>query len=213
MKIVKRLLVLLIVACMLWIWPIHPFKEVGSVRSGDEGHAFTEPLAVGESITQSFKAADNNLIQLEFVVDYDANQPRQGTLYFELLDKQENVLFAQALDYAQLPAYKYSGPVINVRLKKGKQYTYRLTNLDITENMPRGVYTTRSAGYGLKKGILKASGAELSGELLTRITANKPLPMYDTLAIWGAIGMIGFGVYEVLSRIEHKQLKGKEETI
>lgn len=209
MKIIKRLYILLIVACMLWVWPIHPFKEVGSVRSGDEGHAFTEPLAVGEALTQSFRATDNNLIQLEFVMDYDAAKSRQGTLYFELLDAKGKVLFAQHLDYGQMPAYKYSGPVINVRLKKGKQYSYRITNLDITENMPRGVYTTQSAAYGLKKGVLYVGGQEVDGELLTRITANKPLPIYDTLAIWGAIGLVGFGGYEVLKAMT----KRKEESV
>lgn len=212
MKKVKRLLVLLIAACMLWVWPVHPFKEVGTERSGDDGHVISKPIEVNESIAQSFKATDNNLIQLEFVIDYDERYPKEGQLRFELLDSKGEAVFVETLDYGQMPDYKYNGPIINVRLKKGRQYTYRLTNLNVTENMPCGVYTTHSASYSLKKGTLEIAGETLEGELLTRITANKPLTTGNTLAIWGCVAMVGFGVYELLERREkalNKRATGK----
>lgn len=207
MKIVKRLLVLFIVACMLWVWPVHPFREVESVHSGNEGHEISKPLQVNESAVQYFKAPDNNLIQLEFAVDFDERYPKEGQLYFELLDSKGEAVFAETMDYAQMPDYKYNGPVINVRLKKGRQYAYRITNLNVTENMPCVVYTVKENLYCLKKGSLEIAGEAVQGEFLTRITTNKPLDGANTLAIWGCIGMIGFLAYEVLGRIE----KGKEE--
>ena len=211
MKIVKRLLIVFIAACMLWVWPVHPFREVVDVRSGDEGHEVMEPLEVNESITQYFKAPDNNLIQLEFVIDFDERYPKEGQLHFELLDADGNAVFAETLDYGQIPDYRYNGPVINVRLKKGKQYAYRLTNLNITENMPCGVYTVKESGYCLKKGTLEVAGSNVSGELLTRVTTNKPLDAGNTLAVWGCIGMVGFLSYEVLGIFEKVMNKKAEK--
>lgn len=202
MKIAKRLLVLLIVASMLWVWPVHPFREVESVHSGDVGHKLSKPLQVNESAIQYFKAPDNNLIQLEFVVDFDERYPREGQLYFELLDSEGQAVFTETLDYAQIPDYKYYGPVINVRLKRGRQYAYRITNLNVTENQPSVVYLEKEKLFCLKKGSLEVAGEAVWGEFLTRITTNKPLDAANTLAIWGCIGMVGFGLYEVLCRME-----------
>jgi len=212
MKIVKKLLILLVIACMLWVWPVHPFREVESVRSGNEGHEISKPLQVNESAVQYFKAPDNNLIQLEFVVDFDERYPKEGQLYFELLDSKGEAVFAESMDYAQIPDYKYNGPVINVRLKKGRQYAYRITNVNVTENMPCVVYLVKENNYCLKKGSLEISGEAVQGEFLTRITTNKPLDAANTLAIWGCIGMIGFWAYEVLGRIE-KSGAGKSAAI
>lgn len=202
MKIIKRLLIALIVACMLWVWPVHPFREVVSVNSGNEGHEISKPLLVNESAVQYFKAPDNNLIQLEFAVDFDERYPKEGQLYFELLDSKGEAVFAETLDYGTMPDYKYNGPVINVRLKKGKQYAYRITNLNVTENMPCVVYIVKEPLYCLKRGSLEIAGETVQGEFLTRITTNKPLNAANTLAIWGCIGMVGFGAYEILAWIE-----------
>lgn len=202
MKIIKRSLIALIIACMLWVWPIHPFREVVSVNSGNEGHEISKPLLVNESAVQYFKAPDNNLIQLEFVVDFDERYPKEGQLYFELLDSKGEAVFAETLDYGAMPDYKYNGPVVNVRLKKGKQYAYRITNLNVTENMPCVVYLVKEPLYCLKKGALEIAGEAVSGEFLTRITTNKPLNAANTMAIWGCIGMVGFMGYEMLARIE-----------
>lgn len=202
MKILKRLLIFFVAACMLWVWPVHPFREVVALRSGDEGHEISKPLGVNESVTQYFKAPDNNLIQLEFVIDFDERYPKSGEVYFELLDSNGNAVFAETMDYGQMPDYKYNGPVINVRMKRGQRYAYRLTNLNVTENMPCVVYTVKDTRYCLKKGMLEIAGEEVSGEFLTRITTNKPLDAGNTLAIWGCIGMVGFLVYELLGSLE-----------
>ncbi|MCM1112981.1 MAG: hypothetical protein NC399_06970 [Muribaculum sp.] len=200
MKTVKRLMVCIMIAGMLWVWPIHPFREVGSVRSGDGGHLQTEPLAAGESLTQHFRAADNNIIQIEFVLTCDDAAPRTGELLFELLDRDGNALHTERMDYAQISDYGYGGPLINRRVKKGGRYAYRITNVSVTENLPCGVYTTDKTMTGLKKGTLETPGETIEGELLTRITANKALTAENTLGIWGCMGMVAFGVLEALER-------------
>ena len=205
MKILKKLLVLLVIACMLWVGPVHPFRRVDYAHTGNEEHEITRPLEVNESITQYFRATDNNLIQLEFAVDFDERYPKEGQLYFELLDFGGNVIYEEVLDYGQMPDYKYNGPIINVRLQKGREYAYRLTNLNVTENMPCGVYTTDSTMCSLRKGRIVFDGKTMDGELLTKITSNKPLAANNVLAIWGCIGMVGFLVYEVLARMEKMQ--------
>jgi hypothetical protein len=205
MRTAKLLIILATAAGMLWVWPIRPFRQVDAVRSGDEGHSVTEPLEVGESITQTFRATDNNIIQLEYVLTYDETMPREGELGFALLDSAGNVLYEETVDYAQIPNYSYSGPAVNLMLKKGRMYAYRLTNLSVTDNMPCGVYTTDAAMYGIQKGSLDIMGEKVEGELLTRITANKPLTAENTLAVWGCIGMAGFSVYEFLDRIQKRK--------
>jgi hypothetical protein len=210
MRAAKILIIMVMVASMLAVWPIRPFREVGSVRSGDEGHSIAEPLEEGESITQTFKAADNNIIQLEYVFTYDETMPREGELLFELLDKEGNVLYEETVDYGQVPNYSYNGSILNLKLKKGRMYSYRLTNLSVTDNKPCGVYTTDKTMYGIKKGSLNVAGENVEGELLTRITANKPLTAENTLAVWGCIGLVGFSAYELLDRIQEKNVKQKD---
>lgn len=211
MKTAKRVILCIMIAGMLWVWPIHPFREVGSVRSGDGGHLLTEPLNIGESLVQHFRAADNNIIQIEFVLSCDDTAPQAGELLFELLDRDGNVLLAESMDYAQIQDYSYGGPVVNQRVKRWGQYAYRITNVSVVENPPRGVYTEDPAMTGLKKGTLDAPGRTVGGELLTRITANKALTAENTLAIWGCMGMVIFGVCEVLERYgKRKQQMGKD---
>ena len=205
MRVAKISVIVITVAAMLWVWPVHPFREVDSVRSGDEGHALTVPVGIGESITQYFMAGDNNIIQIEFVVSCDDGLSQAGEMLFELLDRNGSAIYTETLDYAEVPDYGYGGPAVNMRVKKGRQYAYRLTNLSIEENMPCGVYTTDETMRCLKKASLEFGGQRMEGELLTRITTNRPLTAENTLAIWGCIGMAGFGLYEVLVRLEKRR--------
>lgn len=207
MRILKGLLIMMIVAAMLWVWPVHPFREVDSVRSGDEGHTLTKPIGIGESVTQYFAARDNNIIQIEFVMSCDDAQLRTGEFLFELLDGDGEAIFMQNLDYAGIFDYRYGGSVVNVRVKKGRQYAYRLTNLSVSENPPCGVYTTDHTMYCLDQGTLEIAGQAVEGELLTRITTYRPLTAKNTVAIWGCICMVGFMLYEVLVRIERRRDK------
>jgi hypothetical protein len=120
------------------------------------------------------------------------------------------VLYEETVDYGQVPNYSYNGSVLNLKLKKGRMYSYRLTNLSVTDNKPCGVYTTDKTMYGIKKGSLNVAGENVEGELLTRITANKPLTAENTLAVWGCIGLVGFSAYELLDRIQEKNVKQKD---
>lgn len=201
-SILKWLTMILTLLVMLCVWPIHPFREITSVRSGDEGHEITAPIVVGESLTQYFKATDNNITSLEYVLTCDENLPMSGMLLFQILDEKENVLFEQTLDYRQVPDYSYSGVAVNLPVKKGRMYAYRITNLDVTENMPCGVYTKLASMACLSKGQLMLGEETLQGEWLTRITSNSPLSMENTLAIWGCLGMVGFAVCELIDRIK-----------
>lgn len=195
------------IAAMLLVWPVHPFREVVSVRSGDEGHEVTKPLEIGESMNQYFRAPDDNLIQLEYVLTCEDGQPQEGELLFEFLDDKGTVLYEQVLDYGDIPDYGYGGVILNLKVKKGRIYAYRLTNISITENMPCGVYTADPDMQCLKKGRYELAGEEQNGELLTRLTTNSPITAENTIAIWGCISMIGFTVYEAFSMPQKKERK------
>ena len=59
--------------------------------------------------------------------------------------------------------------------------------------------------------------SDLSGEILTRLTANSPLPADNTLAIWGCIALVGFmacELFEQSSRITgFKNMEKKEQQL
>lgn len=208
-RMIKKMLLAVMLVLALFLWPIHPLRQVTSVRSGDEGHQITAPLGIGETISQTFVATDDNLIQLEFVLTFHPDDVREGTLLFELLDDGQEPVFAEELSYDSLQDYGYGGPIINQMVKKGKTYTYRITNESIAENAPCGVYTTRTDMCHLKKGRLTLGEESIEGELLTRITTNHSVPFETTLALWGCIGLTGFTIYELLDRMEKSGLKHK----
>lgn len=205
MKLLKRLLIALVLVGVLGVWILQPFKEVSSVNTGNEGHQITAPIGINESIVQHFKAVDNNLIELKFAVDFDERYPKEGELLFELIDANGNVLSVEKMDYAQVPDYKYIGAIINLPLDKGEMYAYRITNVDITENLPCAIYTTDPEMCRLKKGEVEFAGGSFAGELLTQITSNKPLETDETMMICGCIGMVGFLLYEVLVCLEKRK--------
>lgn len=207
MKLLKRLLVGMVFVGVLGICILHPFKEVSTVSTGNEEHQITGPIGIGENIVQHFRAADDNLIELKFAVDFDERYPKEGKLLFELMDAKGNVLSVEEMDYAQMPDYKYIGAIINLPLDKGKMYAYRLTNVNITENLPCGIYTTDSEMCSLKKGKVEFAGETFEGELITQITSNKPLEADETMMICGCIGMVGFLLYEVLVCLEKRKEK------
>lgn len=199
MTALRKVLFILTLLLVLFVW-VHPFREVGNVRSGDEGHLRTKALGIGESITQFFTADDNNIIQLEFVLDYDDTSGREGQMLFELVDFDGEVIFQEELDYAGMEDYSYCGPAVNVPVRKGRQYAYRLTNLSIRDNQPCGIYTTEKEMCCLKGGAVETDGKRIDGELLTRVTSNRPLTAANTLSLSGCIGMAGFGLCTVLER-------------
>lgn len=201
MKQIRIAVILLTVAAMLISWPICPIRQVQEKWSGYTGYTVSEPLAAGEQAVQRFRASDNNMISLEFVVDYDDAAERSGHLLFELLDADEEVLYSEMLDYGTLPSYTYTGAEVGQELKWGKMYSYRLTNIDITVNQPCIVYTVDAGSKFLWSDKLTVGGMEIDGEALTRITANSPLPWADRLSIWGCIGVVGFSISELLGRL------------
>jgi len=234
-KLPEALILLITVGAMLWVWPIHPFREVTSVRSGDEGHQITEPIQIGESITQYFRMPQDNILSLEFVLTAESGQFGDGELLFELMDAKGNVLNEQVLDCAQIPDYSYQGVILNLRVKRGAVYAYRLTNLSVVQDPPCGVYVTDENMQCLEKARLSMSAtdrtdpdsgasdsgnlrnSDLSGEILTRLTANSPLPADNTLAIWGCIALVGFmacELFEQSSRITgFKNMEKKEQQL
>ena len=198
-----KIMVLVVMAgAMLFVWPVHPLREVTTRRSGDEGHLITEPLQIGESLTQYFRMPADNVIQLEFVLTGEEDGFGDGQLLFEFLDPQGNVLQEQLLDCAQLPDYSYTGVVVNLRTRRGAEYAYRLTNVSVAEAAPCGVWVADPAMQVLQKArLVDAQGAH-DGELLTRLTTNSPVPLANSMALWGCIALVGFSCIELLILLE-----------
>lgn len=210
MKALRMCIIIIMAAVMLVVWPIHPIREVGSTRSGDEGHVVSEPLEVGMSAVQKFKATDNNVIALDFVMTYDDSLPVDGELLFEFMDEEGTVLQSQRISCGQIPDYAYCTVILNLRLQRGKMYQYRLSNLSVAENKLCLVYTSDRKMYGLTKGALTVGGKSVEGEALTRIESNRPLNAESTLAIWGGIGLVGFTLCELTFIPERRRGSGEQ---
>lgn len=213
MRSVKHLLSALILGAILFVGVIHPVREVDTWTSGDVDYGETACLQKGQSVTQYFKAFDNNLIMLEFALSFDEYIPREGNFLFEFVDPDEEVLYSEVYDYAEFPHYTYTGPIMNLPLKKGSRYGYRITNLNIEDNLPRAIYIAEEKEVTLPRARYVLEGVETEGELITRITSNMPVSAENTLALCGCIGLMGFLLYGVLTLVEGKLIhSGRAKT-
>lgn len=198
----QKLILTVMAACILPFFGI--VREDTEQRSGDASHILTEALAPGASFSQSFRASYQTLKALDFVVDYDDGSPQNGTLLFELLDAEDHVLHRQEIPYSQIGGYVYHRIELDMRLKRHRLYTYRITNLDITENMPRAVCTTDPSMHALPNRLLTFDGTEMEAKALTRYLWDTPLRLHYVLAFSAFIGLAGFTLVEAVGPRDEK---------
>lgn len=192
----QKIILAVCLLCLLPFWPLGLVREDVEQRSKDASHQIADPLAPGDSLTQSFRASHGTLKALDFVLECDDGQPKNGTLLFQLTDAGNHVLYSEELPYSQIGGYRYHRVDLNLSLKWQRLYTYRITNLDITENMPRPVYTSDPSMHAAPNRRMTLKGEEIQGAALTRYTWNAPLRLHYVLAIAGFIGTVGFTLTE-----------------
>ena len=93
----------------------------------------------------------------------------------------------------------------DMRLKKGATYKWRLTNQDITANLPGIVYTSKEQEDGEEYQRLVLNGEEIEGESFVRYVWKESLDLLSILGVWSCIG-IGAGlIWECLEQVKNRE--------
>ena len=193
----KSFIFALMLICVLPFWPLGVFRDSIEHRTGNSGHALTAPLKQGERVVQSFKAVRTRLTSIDFVIDFEEDL-RSGSVLFEVLDPDNDVIFETVIPYSQIPGYSYCRVDVNLKLKKYRTYSYRITNIDIADNLPVIVYETDEKEDALPNNGMDFGGTAIEGNSLTRYIWDVPIRFYHILAIYACIGTVGFTVIEFL---------------
>ena len=203
---VQRFLLILLCAIIVMIWPVCLVREEYTNRSGDEAFEETPPLQQGMTYTQKFYAEKNQLKSIGYVLAFDPEAPLKGAFWVELLDWEGNVVYSSEYPYNLTPDYRYCDITIDLPMKKGGQYELRLTNLTVTENVPRVMYTADSAMYATNHCGMTFDGAVVAGESLVRYIWSVPLSWDQILMYWGIAGFVVFVLWELEEvRVAHKK--------
>ena len=209
----QKLIILIMIAAMIVIWPLCLFRKEVANRSGDSGHALTEEMQVGMTVIQRFRAEEMFLKSVEYVLDFDATLPLEGEFLFELLDEEGKVLHSQTKPFNLTPDYAYCDIQINKYVLKNKIYQFRLTNLNIKENVPRLVCSIEEDMHAENNCGMKWNGQDFDGEALTMYTWTAPLDFQKVLVLYGMIGITGCVLYEFAGILsERKNAKEKQES-
>lgn len=197
---VQKGILFLMVMCIIPFWPLGLVREEVQQLSGSESHAWTGAIEPGMTVTQAFQASHGRLLSLEIVLDYDVSQVLEGNLLFEILDAEDNILYQQKIPYDQIDNYAYYPIEMNLKLKRYHIYKYCVTNLDITENMPKAVYTVDEKMHAAPNRQMTFNGETVEGKAMTRYKWNATLRFHNLLAVAACIGVTGFTLIEIAER-------------
>lgn len=207
---VKRLVLLSAVVCMLLVWPFCLVRRDALQTIEHELYHTTEGMKTGSTMTQSFTAVCRVFCGLELVMDFNSELPQEGIFKIELLDGEDEVLYEGLFPYFLVEDYTfYRISLDDIKLKKGAGYKLRLTNQDVTENLPGIVYTT-AEGVGEYEQLV-FDGEELAGEAFVRYLWKEPLDWLSILGIWSGIGIAAALVWEGIEQFQNKK-KDLEES-
>lgn len=200
----QKIIIFVMLFAMISIWPLCLVRRETENRSGDQYHLISEEMTPGTVVTQSFRARERYLETVDFVLTFDEDAERKGSLLFELLSEDGEVLQSVPLNYEIISNGAYFRICTERKVKKNGVYQYRLTNVDITENLPRVMYTGEEAMYAVNNCGFTWNQQKIDGEALSRYHWKAPLDPCMILACWGILGIVGFTFFEIMGNIKKK---------
>lgn len=190
------------------MWPLCIIRDDYSSRSGDGGHAFTEEMQQGMVFTQNFYAEKSYLEAVDYALEFDHTMPLEGKFLFELLDEKGKVLFSTEHPFNLTPDYSYCSIEVGKRLKRGGLYQYRLTNVDVVQNLPKVIYTEEESMHAAINCGMTFGGSSVAGEALSRYHWKVPFDWKKTVSYGSFLGMFAFVIYELEEiRVARKKRK------
>lgn len=190
-------ILLVLAAAISVMWPLCLVRDEVDNRTGDMGHCMTEEMQVGMNFTQTFRAKKNLLGSIDYVFTFDPTLPLEGKFLVEILDEEGRDVYSREYPFNLTPDYSFCSLEVNQRLKKGAVYQLRVTNLDVTQNLPRVVYTEDPGMFADNNGEMTFNGEEIAGQALTRYTWKIPMDWRKILCYSGFMGLFAFVAFEV----------------
>lgn len=210
-RVVQKIILLVMTALMLFVWPLCGVRRETEQRSGDSAHELTEEIKPGSSLTQTFRASESVLKGLDFALTFQESLPREGSLLFRLSDEKGRLVHQEKIPYEQLGNYTYFTVKVNKRIRKNALYQYELLNEDIESNLPRAVYTVEQQMHAAPNCGFFLDGVQADGEALTRYHWMAPLNYKNVFSIWAFLGITGFTLFEAAGDGRKKQEEKQHE--
>ena len=210
----QRLVLFFAVICMLMVWPLCVVRKGATETIENEKYLTSDVMEPGTVLTQSFVATEGVFCGLEFVMDFDPELPKEGIFKIEILDEKDAVLYEGLFPYFLVEDYTfYRIDIDDMRLKKGATYKYRLTNQDVSSNLPGIVYTVKEQADGVEYRKLVFDDVEIEGESFVRYVWKEPLDLLSILGIWSCVGIGAALVWECLGQFRNcrKKLENKNQ--
>ena len=157
----------------------------------------TEEMQVGMNFTQTFRAKKSILGSFDYVLTFDPTLPLEGKFLVEILDEEGRDVYSREYPFNLTPDYSYCTLEVNQRLKKGAVYQLRVTNLDVTQNLPRVVYTRDADMFADNNSEMTFHGTKIAGQALTRYTWKVPMNWLKIICYSSFMCLFACAAFEV----------------
>jgi hypothetical protein len=195
-----RIMILLVLLCMMSVWPFGLIQSEKICSSGDtEEYAHTRVLAAGSVIRQKFTAQESRLREVSFTFALGTVMYDDTSIEFELASVSGKVLVKKDFSAAQLKENPQCTVSVNKWIHKGKQYSF---TLKVKGNRTSDIYlleTPLVQNFAPGNCGLLQNGQTLQGQSYAKYVYGRPLNGRNVIFIWAFIGTIGFSVAEIFA--------------
>ena len=208
-QIVQLVIIALCVIAMGCIWPFCIFRRNMNVDAVAESDWRTtdEIIESGEPLEQFFIARTSRLQYIAFVVETVGTFSEDDVLMFELVNANGEIIANKAIPVTEIESYKYCYVPVNKWLRKGKEYSFRLSVDSCLNGEVRGMYAEIPGNSTTEATGLAIGEMQLTGETQTRYGYGFPMNIKNTICIWAFFLTIGLTISNVLKGVWAKDEK------
>lgn len=198
-KITRIFIVILAGIMMLCVWPICLIRKAANIDSalGIEYGVTEAFIAENQPYEQFFIAQTEKLNGIAFVVEYQEELPKDGTVHFDLSDKNGYIFFSRDIAFEEIGNKSFCMVTVNKWLKKGQEYSYRLSVEKKYEGFLRGVYTRQTDEHAKGSLQLRIGNDTVEGQGLARYEYGTPLNIKNVVCLWAFILTIAVSAFQL----------------
>lgn len=208
-QIIKCVVFSFCVMAMACIWPLCVFRRTineDAVAKSD-WKVTDKIIEYGEPLEQFFVAQTSRLQYIAFTVETTGEFSKDDVLKFELIDPEGNIFLKQDVLLTEIDSCKYYYVPIKKWLKKGSEYSFRLSVDNSLNGVVRGMYTEVLENSAAACASFWIGIMEIPGETQTRYGYGFPMNIKNTICIWAFFITIGMTVSKMLERVQAKDEK------
>ena len=197
-KVLCLLVLAVMLAAMLCIWPFELIRRDQDLHSGDtEAYSQTELLTPGTVVRQEFIAQESRLQKLSFSFSLGQNLYPDTTVTFELLSPGGKVLTQQVITMAQLQKSNYCTVDCQKWIHKGQTYSYTLTVAGPGSSELYLLCTPGQSNFAPGNTQLLQNDQVLPGQAYNSYIYGMPLNYKNVIFEWAAVCTIGLCLLSV----------------